>query len=97
MLPSDILILVRSGMLAEVTYTMQVYDITLDAALRAQSCGPNQLMVTGEWHWLLSQYANAYGIREFYARLSHLRWILRYGALTRKGDCEILPEFTLSY
>ncbi len=61
-----------------------MYDITLEAALRAQSCGPNQLVVTGEWHWLLSQYANTYGIRDFYARLSHLRWILRYGAMTRE-------------
>lgn len=55
----------------------QVYDITFEAALRAQSCGPNQLVVTGEWHWLLSRFADAYGIREFYTNLSHLRWILR--------------------
>jgi hypothetical protein len=57
---------------------MQVYDLTLEAALRAQSCGSRQLLVTGEWSWLLSEFAVTYGIRESYASLSHLRWVLRY-------------------
>ena len=48
----------------------------MEAALRAQTCGPRSLPITGEWHWLLERFAEMYGIRATYATLSYLRWVL---------------------
>ena len=39
------------------SHMVQVYDVVLDAALRAQKCGPCQLQVQGDWEWLLSEFA----------------------------------------
>ncbi|KAK9806759.1 hypothetical protein WJX72_001747 [[Myrmecia] bisecta] len=65
----------------------QVYDITLDAALRAQDCGPRRLAVTGEWKWLLAEFANVYGIRDSYAVLAHLRWMVKPENATVTAQC----------
>jgi hypothetical protein len=56
---------------------MQVYDLSLGAALAAQDCGPRNLTVTGEWLWLLNEFAATYGIRETYTILAHLLWVVR--------------------
>ena len=56
---------------------MQVYDLSLDAALVAQHCGPRRLTVKGEWAWLLEAFAGSYGIRDSYTTLAHLRWAVR--------------------
>ena len=58
-------------------FQVQVYDITMMAAIKAQQCGPAKLSITGEWQWLLAQFASAYGIRQSYAVLTHLRWVMR--------------------
>ena len=42
---------------ATAVHVVQVYDVVLDAALRAQKCGPSQLLVQGEWEWLLAEFA----------------------------------------
>lgn len=55
----------------------QVYDLTLEAALRAQGCGPRSLVVVDDWAWLLGAFAGTYGIRPTYATLAHLRWVVR--------------------
>ena len=49
----------------------------LDAALEAQQCGPKRLQLTGPWQWLLAEFGETYGIRDTYARLAHLRWVIR--------------------
>ncbi len=56
---------------------MQIYDLLLEAALEAQQCGPRRLQVTDQWEWLLTEFAETYGIRDTYARLAHLRWVVR--------------------
>lgn len=38
-------------------HALQVYDVVLDAALHTQKCGPRNLLVTGEWEWLLNGFA----------------------------------------
>ena len=58
---------------------MQVYDLAMEAALRGQSCGPRSLPIKGEWQWLLKEFAATYGIRDSYANLTFLRWILMWG------------------
>ena len=56
---------------------MQVYDITLSAALRLQKCGPQKLSVEGEWKWLLGMFATTYGICHSYTTLAPLRWVMK--------------------
>lgn len=57
---------------------VQVYDLTLAAALATQRCGPKRLTVTGEWLWLLDEFAATYGIRDTYTSLAHLLWVVRW-------------------
>ncbi len=70
---------------------MQVYDLTLDAALAAQHCGPRRLTVSGDWAWLLGEFAGTYGIRETYATLAHLRWAVRCAFFTHPARCQKAP------
>lgn len=56
---------------------VQVYDISLAAALREQKCGPNKLLVEGDWKWLLESFAKTYGICKSYTVLAHLRWVMK--------------------
>lgn len=56
---------------------VQVYDVALDAALQAQGCNSRNLAVTGDWEWLLQEFASMYGIRQTYTVLAHLRWVVR--------------------
>lgn len=65
----------------------QAYDFLLDAALRAQCCGEMKLEVTGEWTWLLNQFAGQYAVRTNYALMSHLRWVLRPGVASVRKHC----------
>ncbi len=58
-------------------WPVQIYDLILEAALEAQQCGPRRLQVTDPWEWLLSEFAETYGIRDTYAKLAHLRWVVR--------------------
>lgn len=57
--------------------TAQIYDLMLEAALEAQQCGPKRLQLTGAWQWLLTEFGETYGIRDTYAKLAHLRWVVR--------------------
>jgi len=41
--------------------------VVLDAALRAQKCGPRQLQVQDEWEWLLSEFAGQPSAQQAYA------------------------------
>ena len=41
--------------------------MVLDAALRAQKCGPRQLQVQDEWEWLLSEFAGHPSAQQAYA------------------------------
>ena len=61
---------------------LQVYDISLSAALREQKCGPSKLLVDGNWKWLLEAFAKSYGICKSYTCLAHLRWVMRWAETT---------------
>lgn len=54
-----------------------VYDVLLEAALKAAGCGPASLTLAGPWSWLVQQHAERYGVRRQYAVLAHLRWVVR--------------------
>ncbi|KAK9868912.1 hypothetical protein WJX84_002762 [Apatococcus fuscideae] len=65
----------------------QVYDVALDAALQAQGCDSRNLAVTGDWEWLLQEFTSMYGIRQTYAVLAHLRWVVRPENATSTAGC----------
>ncbi|KAL3142941.1 hypothetical protein ABBQ38_003227 [Trebouxia sp. C0009 RCD-2024] len=65
----------------------QVYDVVLDAALQTQKCGPRNLLVTGDWEWLLNAFADFYGIRHTYTVLAHLRWAIKQENATVTAEC----------
>ncbi len=75
---------------------LQVYDLTLAAALAAQDCGPRRLMVTGEWLWLLGEFAATYGIRDSYTSLAHLLWIVRWVSFTLKSSTQHPTKFRVA-
>eukprot|EP00887_Chlorella_sp_A99_P007719 scaffold20.g7719.t1 len=66
---------------------VQVYDELLTSALRARGCGPGRLKLEGDWRWLLDEFAAAYGVRDYYCRLSFLRWVVRPENATVTFDC----------
>ena len=71
-----------------------MYDITLMAAIKALQCGPHNLSITGEWLWLLAEFASTYGIRNSYAVLTHMRWVMRCFLLChvlRLSDIDFYP------
>ena len=43
------------------------------AGRAACRCGEKRLEVTGEWAWLLNEYANQYGVKAVYALMAHLQ------------------------
>ena len=54
-----------------------VYDILLEAALASAGCGPSSLTLAGPWEWLVREHAKRFGVRDQYATLAHLRWVVR--------------------
>lgn len=52
-----------------------------------QGCSEKRLEVTGEWAWLLQAFANQYGVRNNYAVMTHLRWVLRPGVASVSQVC----------
>ena len=48
--------------------------------------------MTDHWEWLLTEFAETYGIRDTYARLAHLRWIVR----CRHMPARVMPAHILA-
>jgi len=59
------------------TAYMQAYDCCLAAAIRAQQRSRGHLPITGNWAWLLNAFAVTYGVRNTYASLAYLGWVVR--------------------
>ena len=62
-----IIILQSSGPVVETL----VYDLVLEAAMRAQHFHPKNLHMNGIWKWLLNEFANYYGVSEAYTKLRY--------------------------
>jgi hypothetical protein len=67
-------------------HLLPTYSQTL-VSCALQGCGERRLEVTGDWAWLLSAYANLYGVRSNYAVISHVRWVLRPGVASASKMC----------
>lgn len=47
------------------------YDMLLGAAMRAQNFHSSNLCLYGPWKWLLSEFADYYGVSESYTKLRY--------------------------
>lgn len=45
------------------------YDLLLEAAMRAQHFHARNLHLDGPWKWLLTEFAEYYGVSDSYTRL----------------------------
>ena len=46
-----------------------IYDMVLEAAMRAQSFNSKMLHISGSWKWLLDEFADYYGVSDAYRKL----------------------------
>jgi len=71
-----------------------IYDLVLEAAMRAQHFHPKFLHMNGIWKWLLNEFANYYGVSEAYTKLRYLSYIMNIATPTK--EClELLYELLL--
>jgi membrane-associated PAP2 superfamily phosphatase len=45
------------------------YDLLLEAAMRAQHFHSQNLWLHGHWKWLLTEFADYYGVSDSYTKL----------------------------
>uniref|UniRef100_J3LAL3 MHD1 domain-containing protein n=1 Tax=Oryza brachyantha TaxID=4533 RepID=J3LAL3_ORYBR len=71
-----------------------VYDMVLEAAMRAQNFNSKMLVVSGSWRWLLDEFSDYYGVSDAYRKLRYLSYILNIATPTK--DClELTYELLL--
>jgi hypothetical protein len=46
-----------------------IYDVVLEAAMRAQNFNSKMLHISGPWKWLLDEFSNYYGVSDAYRKL----------------------------
>ncbi|KAL5207204.1 hypothetical protein ABZP36_031639 [Zizania latifolia] len=71
-----------------------VYDMVLEAAMRAQNFNSKMLHITGSWQWLLDEFSDYYGVSDAYRKLRYLSYIMNVATPTK--DClELVYELLL--
>ncbi|XP_072963151.1 uncharacterized protein [Typha angustifolia] len=71
-----------------------VYDLVLEAAMRAQDFHPKKLHIAGSWMWLLNEFADYYGVSDSYRKLRYLSCIMNVATPTK--DClQLIYELLL--
>ncbi|KAL0353942.1 UNVERIFIED_CONTAM: hypothetical protein Sangu_0975500 [Sesamum angustifolium] len=71
------------------------YDLLLEAAMRAQQFHTRNLRIEGPWKWILTEFAEYYGVSESYTKLRHLSYVMNVATPTK--DClELLHELLVS-
>ncbi|XP_010482077.1 PREDICTED: uncharacterized protein LOC104760812 [Camelina sativa] len=59
------------------------YDLLLEAATRAQKFHPQNLRLNGSWKWLLSEFAEYYGVSDSYTKLRYLSHVMNVATPTK--------------
>ncbi|KAG0532195.1 hypothetical protein BDA96_04G087700 [Sorghum bicolor] len=68
-----------------------IYDMVLEAAMRAQNFNSRMLHISGPWIWLLDEFSDYYGISDAYRKLRYLSYIMNVAIPTK--DClELIYE-----
>ncbi|CAA0816274.1 Unknown protein [Striga hermonthica] len=77
----------KSGSIVETL----AYDLLLEAAMRAIQFHGRNLRIEGPWKWILSEFADYYGVSDSYTKLRYLSYVLNVATPTK--DClELLHE-----
>ncbi|KAJ0052672.1 hypothetical protein Pint_01781 [Pistacia integerrima] len=78
---------IKSGSVVETL----AYDLLLEAAMRAQPFHSRNLRPQGPWKWLLTEFADYYGVSDSYTKLRHLLHVMNVATPTK--DClELVNE-----
>ncbi|KFK31308.1 hypothetical protein AALP_AA6G095900 [Arabis alpina] len=59
------------------------YDLLLEAATRAQKFHSQNLRLNGSWKWLLSEFAEYYGVSDSYTKLRYLSHVMNVATPTK--------------
>ncbi|KAJ9176723.1 hypothetical protein P3X46_012005 [Hevea brasiliensis] len=79
---------IKSGPVVETL----AYNLLLEAAMRAQHFQSQNLRLHGPWKWLLTEFADYYGVSDSYTKLRYLWHVMNVATPTR--DClELVNEF----
>ncbi|XP_062223795.1 uncharacterized protein LOC133922457 isoform X2 [Phragmites australis] len=71
-----------------------IYDMVLEAAMRAQNFNSKMLNISGSWKWLLDEFSNYYGVSDAYRKVRYLSYIMNVAIPTK--DClELIYELLL--
>ncbi|KAL6330362.1 hypothetical protein AAG906_040290 [Vitis piasezkii] len=78
---------IKSGAVVETL----AYDLLLEAAMRAQHFHSRNLWLHGPWKWLLTEFADYYGVSDSYTKLRYLSYVMNVATPTK--DClELVHE-----
>ncbi|KAH6788803.1 portal protein [Perilla frutescens var. frutescens] len=84
---SDETVLMKSGSIVETL----AYDLLLEAGMRALQFHARNLRIDGPWKWILTEFAEYYGVSHSYTKLRYLSYVMNVATPTK--DClEILHE-----
>ncbi|KAF3796840.1 hypothetical protein EJ110_NYTH00677 [Nymphaea thermarum] len=61
------------------------YDLVLEAAMRSQHFHSRNLRLYGPWKWLLTEFAEYYGVSDSYTKLRYLSYVMDVAMPTK--DC----------
>ncbi|MCL7038782.1 hypothetical protein MKW94_003593, partial [Papaver nudicaule] len=74
----------KCGLVAETV----AYDFVLEVAMKAQHFQQRNLVLRGEWKWLLTEFTSYYGVSDAYVRLRYLSYVM--DVATPTADCLVL-------
>ncbi|XWS47271.1 hypothetical protein CRYUN_Cryun14cG0138100 [Craigia yunnanensis] len=78
---------IKSGPVVETL----AYDLLLEASMRAQHFHSRNLRLQGPWQWLLTEFADYYGVSDSYTKLRYLLHVMNVATPTK--DClELVNE-----
>lgn len=72
---------VKCGIVAETI----AYDSVLEAAMKAQNFKQKNLLLHGQWRWLVTKFASYYGVSDAYTKLRYLSYVM--DVATPTADC----------
>ncbi|PSS16057.1 Epidermin biosynthesis protein like [Actinidia chinensis var. chinensis] len=72
---------IKSGPIVETL----AYDLLLEAAMRALHFHARNLRIDGPWKWLLTEFADYYGVSDSYTKLRYLSYVMNVATPTK--DC----------
>ncbi|XP_037494185.1 uncharacterized protein LOC105643473 [Jatropha curcas] len=81
---------IKSGPVVETL----AYDLLLEAAMRAQHFHSRNLRLHGPWKWLLTEFADYYGVSDSYTKLRFLSHVMNVATPT-KGCLELVNELLI--